>query len=176
MRKVILGAGISLDGYIARADGGIDFLKPPKDYSMAELFSTIDVIAFGRKTYDEAVRLGGGKYRAPMQMPTYVFSKTVSPGKRGGVIFMRQSPARFVNAIRKHEGKHIFVMGGGELARSFLAADVVDELRLGVYPVLLGDGIPFFPRGFPQREFQLVESKHYEPDGFLALRYVRARL
>jgi dihydrofolate reductase len=175
MRKVILGAGISLDGYIARADGGIDYLKPPKGYSMAGLFSTVDVIAFGRKTYDEAVRLGGGKYRAPMQMPTYVFSKTEAPGERDGLIFTRQAPSEFVAAIRAEKGKNIFVMGGGELARSFLAGDVVDELRLGVYPVLLGDGIPFFPRGFPQREFRLIESKSYQPDGFLELRYERAR-
>jgi dihydrofolate reductase len=64
-------------------------------------------------------------------------------------------------------------MGGGELARSFLRDDVVDELLIGVYPVLLGDGIPFFPGGFPQRDFRLVESKSYEPDGFLELRYSR---
>jgi len=66
-------------------------------------------------------------------------------------------------------------MGGGELARSFLQDDVVDELYLGVYPVLLGAGIPLFPRGFPQRDFRLVESNSSEPEGFLELRYSRTR-
>ena len=74
--------------------------------------------------------------------------------------FTDQAPAAFVDFIRKApNGKNIFVMGGGELARTFLRDDVVDELYIGVYPVLLGDGIPFFPSGFPQRDFRLVESK-----------------
>jgi dihydrofolate reductase len=97
-------------------------------------------------------------------------------GERQGVIFTGQTPAAFVGFIRKEpEGKNILVMGGGELARSFLRDDVVDELYIGVYPVLLGDGIPFFPSGFPQREFTLVDSKTYQPEGFLELRYSRTR-
>jgi dihydrofolate reductase len=65
MRKVILGAGISLDGYIARRDGGTDFLVQPKGYSMSAFFATVDVVVFGRKTFDEAVKRGGGSYRSP---------------------------------------------------------------------------------------------------------------
>jgi dihydrofolate reductase len=176
MRKVILGAGISLDGYLARPDGGIDFLRPPRGYSMSALFATVDTVVFGRKTFDEAVRRGGGSYKPPARMPTYVFSKSKPAGEREGVVFTHQTPRSFVDTIRKEPaGEHILVMGGGELARSFLRDDVVDELLIGVYPVLLGDGIPFFPGGFPQRDFRLVESKSYEPDGFLELRYSRTR-
>ncbi len=176
MRKVILGAGISLDGYLARPDSGIDFLRPPKGYSMSAFFATLDTVVFGRKTFDEAVRRGGGSYQPPVNMPTYVFSQSKPAGESEGVIFTDQTPAAFVDTIRRQpEGKHIFVMGGGELARSFLRDDVVDELYIGVYPVLLGDGIPFFPSGFPQRDFKLVDSRSYEPEGFLELRYARAR-
>jgi dihydrofolate reductase len=53
------------------------------------------------------------------------------------------------------------MMGGGELAREFLKADLVDELHLGIVPVLLGEGIPLFPSGFPRRDFSLVENKSY---------------
>jgi len=176
MRKVIRGAGISLGGYVARRDGGIDFLSQPKSYSMSALFATLDTIAFGRKTFDEALQRSGGPYKSPAQMPTYVFSKSKPAGERDGVIFTDQTPAAFVENIRMQpEGKNILVMGGGELARSFLQDDVVDELHLGVYPVLLGDGIPFFPSGFPQRDFELVEHKSYGSEGFLELRYARAR-
>ena len=55
-------------------------------------------------------------------------------------------------------------MGGGELARDYLTADLVDEIHLGVVPVLLGAGIPLFPGGFPQRDLSLVECKTY-PNG-----------
>jgi dihydrofolate reductase len=65
-------------------------------------------------------------------------------------------------------------MGGGELAREFLKADLVDELYLGVVPVLLGEGIPLFPSGFPQREFSLVENKTFSRS-MIALKYKRVR-
>jgi dihydrofolate reductase len=175
MRKVILGAGISLDGYVARPDGGIDFLYQPKGYSMAAFFAMLDAVVLGRKTFDEAVKRAGGSYKPQAKMPTYVFSKSQPAGQRGGVIFVNQPPAAFVKQLRKRVGKHIYVMGGGELARSFLIDDVVDELYLGVYPVLLGGGIPFFPSGFPQRDFKLTASKTYEPGGFLELTYARVR-
>jgi dihydrofolate reductase len=55
MRKIILGLGISLDGYIARPDGAVDFLFMPKDYSMGPFFVTIDAAIMGRKTYDAAL-------------------------------------------------------------------------------------------------------------------------
>jgi len=56
----------------------------------------------------------------------------------------------------------------------FLKADLVDELYLGIVPVLLGEGIPLFPSGFPQRNFTLVENKTYSK-GLIALKYQRAR-
>jgi len=59
--------------------------------------------------------------------------------------------------------------------RGFLKADVVDELYLGIVPVLLGEGIPLFPSGFPQREFKLVENKTYSK-GLITLKYKRERL
>ena len=63
MRSVVLGLGISLDGYIARRDGGVDFLFMPKDYSMADFFSSIDTAIMGRKTYDKSREMGGGFVR-----------------------------------------------------------------------------------------------------------------
>ena len=65
-------------------------------------------------------------------------------------------------------------MGGGELARSFLKDDLVDELYIGIIPVLIGEGLPLFPSGFPQREFSLLENKTFSK-GMIALKYERAR-
>ena len=66
------------------------------------------------------------------------------------------------------------MMGGGDLARDFLRADLIDELYLGVVPVLIGEGIPLFPSGFPQRDFALLENKSYSR-GLIALKYERVR-
>ena len=169
-RKVVLGLGISLDGYIARPDGSVDFLFMPKDYSMGPFFKTIDTAVLGRKTHDDGLKMGGTfgggiKY--------FVFSRTLPPGERNGITFTDESPGAVIAAIRKLPGKHIWLMGGGELIRDFLKEDLVDELYLGVVPVLIGEGIPLFPSGFPQREFDLIENKSYS-QGMIALKYKRA--
>jgi dihydrofolate reductase len=173
MRKVVLGLGISLDGYVARRNGAVDFLFMPKDYSMAPFFATIDTAVMGRKTLDAALKMGGGTLGGS-SMATYVFSHSKPPGVRDGITFTNQSPATLIRRLRKSPGKNIWLMGGGELARDFVKADLVDELYIGVVPVLLGEGIPLFPTRFPQRDFSLVENKTYGK-GLIALRYKRKR-
>ncbi len=173
MRKVVLGLGISLDGYIARLDGAVDFLFMPKDYSMGPFFATIDTAIMGRKTYDDALKMGGGGF-GDSKMTSYVFSHSQPPGERGGVTFVNESPKSFVENLRKHPGKNIWLMGGGELARDFLKDDVVDELYIGIVPVLIGEGLPLFPSVFPQREFTLLENKTFSR-GLIALKYARKR-
>ena len=160
MRKVILGLGISLDGYIARPNGAVDFLFMPKDYSMAPFFATIDTAIMGRKTLDAALKMGGGSFGGS-SMTTYVFSRSQPASERSNLVFINEAPAAFVRRLRKRPGKNIWLMGGGELARDFLKDDLVDELYLGIVPVLLGEGIPLFPSGFPQRNFTLIENKTY---------------
>jgi len=173
MRKVVLSAGISLDGYIARPDGAVDFLFMSRDYSMADFFATIDTAIMGRKTLDAALQIGGGSLTGST-MATYVFSNSLPPGERDGLVFVNESPVSFISRLRKRPGKDIWLMGGGELARTFLNADLVDRLYLGVVPVLLGEGIPLFPSGFPQRDFTLIENKTYSR-GLIALTYERSR-
>jgi dihydrofolate reductase len=174
-RKVILGLGISLDGYIARPNGAVDFLFMPKDYQphWAKFFRSIDTAIMGRKTYEVGKKLSGGKIDT-MSIKSYVMSQTLPPGEREGLIFTRQAVPQLVREIRAQSGKDIWMMGGGELARAFLEADLIDELYLGIVPTLIGEGIPLFPPGSPQREFSLVEHTSYSR-GLLALRYVRAR-
>ena len=169
MRKVILGLGISLDGYIARPDGAVDFLFMPKDYSMGPFFKVVDTALMGRKTYEVALKMGGNFGGT---MKSYVFSRTLPPGEHDGVILTRGSPATVVANLRRRQGKHIWLMGGGELARDFLKADLVDELYLGVVPTLIGRGIPLFPPGFPQRDFALVKNESFSR-GLIALTYRR---
>jgi len=172
MRKVVLGLGISIDGYIARLNGAVDFLFMPKDFSMAPFFATVDTAIMGRKTLDDALKMGGSFGGSSMK--SYVMSRSKPPGERDGVVFTNKSPAALVSQLRKSRGKDIWLMGGGELARDFLKADLVDELYIGMVPVLLGEGIPLFPPGFPQRDFELLENKTYSK-GLISLKYRRRR-
>jgi dihydrofolate reductase len=172
VRKIILALGISIDGYIARPDGAFDFLFMPKDFSMAEFFASIDAAIMGRKTYDVSKAQGGGSFGPKIK--NYVFSRTLPPGERDGMTFVNTSPQALVEEIRQRKGKDIWLMGGGEIARDFLKADLVDELHIGIVPVLLGEGIPLFPAGFPQRDFELMENKSFSR-GLISLKYRRWR-
>jgi len=176
MRKIILGFGMTLDGYIARRDHSVDYLVMDKEAGalMEKFWATIDTTIMGRKT-----AMVTGKKQADVEMPetggvrNYVFSRKWKAGPRKGYAVVNESPAAFLKKLRKKPGKHIFLMGGGELGRSFLKADLVDELYLGIVPILLGAGRPAFPAGFPQRDFKLTECKPYSSG--LTLRYERLR-
>jgi dihydrofolate reductase len=115
----------------------VDFLFMPKDYSMGPFFATIDAAIMGRKTYDVALKMDGGGF-GDSKMKSYVFSHSQPPGERGGITFVNESPKSFVERLRKLRGKNIWLMGGGELARDFLKDDLVDELYIGIVPVLHG--------------------------------------
>jgi dihydrofolate reductase len=171
MRKIVLGLGISLDGYIARPDGSVDFLFMPKDYSMGPFFKTVDTALMGRKTYEVVLRMSGGKL-PDMGFATYVFSRTLQPSQRSGVTVVNTPPSEFVASLRKQKGKNIWHMGGGELAREFLNDDLIDELYLGVVPKLIGEGLPLFPPGYPERRFRLLENKTYS-QSLIVLKYER---
>jgi len=171
MRKVVLGLGISLDGYIARPDGSLDFLFMPRDYSMAPFFKTVDVAVMGRKTLEAGLKMTGGKFNN-YGLKCYVFSRSEKPGEGEGYEITNQAPETLIAGLRKRPGKNIWMMGGGELAREFLKADLIDAMEVGVVPVLIGEGIPLFPAGFPEREFKLIENKAYGK-GLLVLKYER---
>src|SRR4029077_15386763 len=109
MRKVVLGLGISLDGYIARLDGSVDFLFMPKDYSMRPFFKTIDTPVMGRKTYEVSLKMGGGDSFCGSSMKSYVISRSQPPGELAGVIFTNQGPAALIGQIRKRLGKDIWL-------------------------------------------------------------------
>jgi dihydrofolate reductase len=155
----------------------MDYLAIDKEGEsvMADFFAKIDTTIMGRKT-----AVGMVKMRKSGEMPetpgitNYVVSRRWKPGKREEFEVVSGSLTAFVKKLKRCPGKDIYLGGGGELARSFLQEDLVDELFIGVGPVLLGDGIPAFPGKFPQRDFRLTECKGY-PNGSVALRYERIR-
>jgi dihydrofolate reductase len=176
-RKVILGFGISIDGYIARRNGAMDYLVIDKEGEsvMADFFAKIDTTIMGRKTAVGMVKMRkSGEFPETPGMAYYVVSRRWKPGKRDGFEVVSGSLTALVKKLKHQPGKDIYLGGGGELARSFLQEDLVDELFLGVGPLLLGDGIPGFPGKFPQRNFKLTECKGYS-NGSVALRYERIR-
>ena len=168
---------MSIDGYIARRNGAIDFLTIDQEGEkiMADFFAEIDTTIMGRKTAMGWVKMReSGEIPDTPGMSTYVVSRRWKPGKRDGFEVVGGSLTAFVKKLKRRAGKDIYLGGGGELARSFLKEDLVDEMFIGVGPLLLGDGVLGFPGKFPQREFRLTECKSYS-NGSVGLRYQRVR-
>lgn len=175
MRKVKYGVGVSLDGYIAAPDGSTEWLERAtrkakgEDFGMRDFFQSIDTVLMGRKTYEIGLKMGMDKAGYP-KMKNYVFSRTLPPGERDGVEFVSGDPGEFVARLKEQPGKDIWLCGGGELARELLKSGVLDEVILGIAPVLLGAGRLTFPPEFPETEVELVECKPYK-GGVVGLTY-----
>lgn len=159
MRTVIFGGAISLDNFIARKDGAFDWLVRSKEVNqiMKDMWSTIDTMVMGRKTYEVAQRMGGGvDYPG---VTTYVFSRTIKQSDSKKTTFIADDAAAFVRRLKEEEGKDILVMGGGILAQSLFEADLIDELGFNIQPVLLGSGIPLFHEMSRQIDLELKECR-----------------
>lgn len=175
-RKVVLAVAVSLDGYIARPNGAVDWLIEDReiDLDLRAYGEIFDVIVAGRKTldYPEGQKETKGSASPWGKMECYIFSRSKAPGKRGGVEYVNESPSALVRRIRERPGKDIWLMGGGELAREFLKEGLLDRMDLGIMPVLLGEGVPLFPQGFPQRNFALEQIQTYK-SGIVRASYAR---
>jgi len=144
-RRVTYGAACSLDGFIAREDGAVDWLhfSPDVRRIMEDYWRGIDAVLMGRKTWEVAAASGsGGAPYGPLR--SYVFSRTLAPDSVEGAEVVSRDAAGFVRRLKSEPGKDICLMGGGDLARSLFAGGVIDEVGLNVHPVLLGSGIRLF--------------------------------
>lgn len=161
MRKVTFGGAPSLDGYFARKDDAVDWLRwsPEAASIMSDYWETIDTLVMGRKTYQAGLKLSKGKSNPFPGMKSYVFSRTLKPRKRGALEIVSEDAVDFVRRLKQAEGKDICVMGGGDLARSLLEADLIDEIGFNIHPVLLGAGIPLFHEMKRQIDLELQECK-----------------
>ncbi len=177
MRRIVAYLAASADGYIARPDGDVEWLnrRPhTEDYGMREFYSGIDTILLGRKTYDWAINYWARQGKTEGQFDTtvkhYVFSRNPPARPAAGVEFVTEPVQPFAQRLRAAPGKHIWMMGGGDLIASFLDAGELDELDIHVIPVFIGEGIPLVAPRHRDIELRLLASKTY-PDGVVRLRY-----
>jgi dihydrofolate reductase len=180
-RKIIVYIATSADGYIARPDGDVEWLnrRPSTvDYGMRAFYSAIDTILWGRKTYDWVLdyykKRGkkGGMFDT--KLANYVFSRKPPKRKAPGVEFVSEPVKSFAQRLRATPGKHIWMMGGGELIASFLDAGEIDEFDIHVIPTLIGEGIPLVAPRHRDVPLRLRSARKY-PDGVVRMRYEVAR-
>ena len=163
LRKCRFGVACTLDNFTARINHGIDWILSGEEAAsaMADFWKSIDTVIVGRKTYELTLKSGKPWPSFP-GVKNYVCSRTLRESPDNHVQIISEDAAGFVRKLKSERGKDIFVMGGGELAKSLLEANVIDEIRLSIHPILLGSGIPLFLPMNHQIDLELSESKIFK--------------
>ena len=177
MRTLSLFIATSLDGYIAKPDDDLSFLKivekEGEDYGYTEFTSTIDTIILGRKTYDWVLGKIGASHYDNGERNVYVITRTERPGV-GKTKFYTGDITELVRQLKRENGKNIYCDGGAEIVNELLKNDLIDEFIISVIPVLVGDGIRLFKDGRPEQQLTLVNTKTFDT-GLTQLHYKRKR-
>ena len=171
MRKVTFHVANSLDNYIARNDGAVDWILRGEEAAsgMAEFWKTIDTVVIGRKTYEPVLK-SGKPFPTFAGVKNYVLSRTLKESPDKNVKIIREDVVEFVRKLKTEEGKDIFIMGGGLLAKPLFDANLIDEVGANIHPILLGSGIPLFYEMSRQIDLELIECKPFK-NGCVSVSY-----
>jgi dihydrofolate reductase len=178
--RVTIHMAASLDGFIARKDGRVDWMETADEFAGGEsmdpayveaFLKTIDCYVMGSRTYETALRFEAQGYGWVYgDKPTFVLTSRGLPRTRDSVEFCRGDLAALVNGRLRLAYRSIWVAGGGMLAAECLRLGLADELRYSILPVLIGEGIPFFEKLDRDVALHLAEVKAYT-SGTVGLRY-----
>ncbi len=160
---------ISLDGYIARADGSIDYLsiveRAGEDYGYRAFVDSVDTLVIGRSTYDLALTFDPWPYAGKRCI---VLTRSERESQHGEEFFAG-NPRALVERLAANGAKRAYI-DGGAVIQQFLAARLIDDLTLSVIPVLLGTGIRLFGDTEGDLSLELVRSQSFE-SGLVQLTY-----
>lgn len=176
--KVIVHMAASLDGFIARPDGRVDWLETSDQYEagdtmapefVADFLKSIDCYVMGSRTYETALNFeAAGHGWVYGNKPTFVLTRRTLPKVRPTVEFLAGDLRAIVEQKLRREFASIWVVGGGALCGECLRLGLVDEVRLSLLPIVIGKGIPFFNGLDKDVALHLKEVKAYK-NGMVAL-------
>jgi dihydrofolate reductase len=176
MTEVTYYVASSLDGYIATADGSVDWLSrfptAGEDHGAGELEASADALLLGSHTYEFALKLG--QWPSPDKL-SWVFTRRrdlriLHPS----IVLTAQSPGKVVELLASRGLHRAWLMGGGKLAASFHADQLISRYIISVFPVLLGSGIPLFaPHSSLPDALRFVAAQPFK-SGIVQLTYERA--
>jgi dihydrofolate reductase len=182
--RVTIHMAASLDGFIARKDGRVDWLETSDEFAAGEsldakfveaFLKSIDCYVMGSRTYETALNFEskgfGWSYG---DKPTFVLTGRDLPRTRDTVKFHSGDLAQFVNARLRPNYRNTWFVGGGAVCGECLRLGLADELRYSILPILIGEGISFFERLDREVPLHLLDIKGYK-SGMVELHYeVRA--
>jgi dihydrofolate reductase len=183
--KVTIHMVASLDGFVARKDGSVDWMETSDEFAGGEtmdpgfvetFLKTIDCYVMGSRTYETALSFEAkGLGWSYGDKPTFVLTSRDLPRSRNTIEFYSGDLAQLVNGRLRPSFRSIWFVGGGVVSGECVRLGLAQEVRYSILPVLIGDGIPFFNRLNRDVALHLTEVKAYK-SGMVALRYeVRGR-
>lgn len=178
--RVTIHMATSLDGFVARRDGSVDWLETADEFpggetltpeAMAAFLASIDCYVMGSRTYETALRFEAqGAGWAYGDRPTFVLTTRELPRTRANVEFFAGDLAVLLDERLRPRFRNIWVAGGGAVAGECLRRGLADVVSCSIVPVVIGDGIPFFDRLDRDVMLHLAETKAYA-NGMVELRY-----
>ncbi len=175
--KLSMYAAISLDGFIAKPDGNIDWLTEhgsqadlENDDGYKKFLASVHALVMGGKTYRQVLTFGDWPYR---DKRCIIVSRTEAKTDLPDISFTTDSPDRIVECLQNEGCRHVWVMGGGEIHSLFLRAGLIDEMRIFMIPKILGEGIPLFVPPVPDVRWSLLNHKEWHSN-IVELHYRRA--
>lgn len=169
LRKIILDLAVTLDGLIEGPNGEIDWCIMDDDMDFPGFLDRVDTILYGRKSFDAWGRFTpeSGMADAEKEMweqvhskAKYVFSRTQG-GARDGALFINGDIVEEVMKLKNGPGKDMWLYGGASLIKTFVNLGLVDEFRLSVHPVVLGEGKPLFIDIRQRVGLELVQARTF---------------
>ena len=168
--KCLVFIATSLDGYIARADGSIEWLHmvelEGEDYGFKAFMDGVDAVVMGRKTYDTVAGFDGPW---PYEGKRLVVLTHRASDPKHGETFYAGEVAALVEQLGREGVRNIYI-DGGEVVTQFLKAELVDRMTVSLIPTTLGAGRPLFCGGHPERRWTLEHSRAW-PTGLVQVTY-----
>ena len=162
----------SLDGFIARKNGDLDWLPTPteggEDYGYAQFMSTINAVVMGRNTFEKVLSFGGWHYDKKVfvlsshriEIPSELSEKVEA---------LHQPPRELIRELEQRGNRKIYLDGGVTIQR-FLSEGLVHEMTITTIPILIGEGLPLFGQTEKDIQLQLIEAKSF-PNGLVQKKY-----
>ena len=165
MRKIILFIASSLDGFIAKRNGNVDWLFMDADYGYSKFYSKVDTVIMGRKTYEKALEFEKHPFKGKK---AYVFTRKSSLKAKN--IDLVSDPVTFTKKLKGLSGNNIWLVGGSDIISILMNAELVDKIVVSIHPILLGKGIPLFQNIKKEINLSLAKSVKFD-SGLLQLHY-----
>lgn len=173
-RNIILYIAVSLDGYIARSNGAVDWLcgnsgDSNVDSGFDEFYSSIDTVVMGRTTYEQVVNELSPSIWVYEGKKCYVAARNCKNDNR--VEYITKDITEFIKNLKGEPGEDIWLVGGGKLIDQFIKQELIDKYIITIIPTILGEGIPLFLGGNPEIQLKLIKTKNI--DGMVELTYIK---